>query len=216
MRGDENGVRRVVEDDQKTTRPGSSPKAPSPQRNGPPSNGNSNNVMYRSKVLVVPYVRNSTGPEGSLFLLVKDRKFDEWTFISGTCKKRNMEHPLACATRELREETKDAIDIDLTTWPYRHVAFNTSYYEPSPQQLRNNTDISTTYHVYFLDISTYPRSPSQIVEEFTQVKKIGKQYNENIDIGFFLLKDLHTVKLWKFISHIVLTNVTLKSIIDAL
>lgn len=216
MRGDENGVRRVVD----MTRPGSSPKAPSQQRNGPSnSNNNNNNVMYRSKVLVVPYVRDPKGdPKGGnvLFLLVKDRKFDEWTFISGTCKKRNMEHPLACATRELREETKDAIDIDLTKWPYRHVAFNTSYYEPSPQQLRNHTDISTTYHVYFLDISTYPRSPSQIVEEFTEVKKIGKQYNENIDIGFFLLKDLHTVKLWRFISHIVLTNVTLKSIIDAL
>jgi len=208
MKGDGNGVR-CVDDEEDTTRPSPSPTTPT-SRNGP---SNNNNVLYRSKVLVVPYVRNG---QNVLFLLVKDRKFDEWTFISGTCKKRNMEHPLACATRELREETKDAIDIDLTTWPYRHVAFNTSYYEPSPQQLRNHTDISTTYHVYFLDISTYPRSPSQIVQEFTEVKKIGKHYNENVDIGFFLLKDLHTVKLWRFISHIVLTNVTLKSIIDAL
>jgi len=168
--------------------------------------------------LVIPYVRDPK--DGSVeCLMVKDRKFDEWTFISGTCKKRNMEHPLLCASRELKEETKDAIDLDLHTWPHHHISFDTTYQDVSPKNKKRHapgSSIHTTCHVYFLDIGTYPRSPSFIVNEFAITTKLGKQYNENTDIGFFKHKDFETIRLWKFISHVVMKNVTFRKVFDNL
>lgn len=171
--------------------------------------------MNRSKVLVVPYTRDKDG--NVLFLMVKDRKFDEWTFISGTCKKRNMEHPLLCASRELKEETKDVVDLDLNTWPHHHISFDTMYQDASHSKKKHSANIYTTCHVYFLDIGTYPRSPSFIVNEFMITNKLGKQYNENTDIGFFQHKDFNkSIRLWKFISQVVMKNVTFRKVFDNL
>ena len=99
---------------------------------------------------MIPYVRRPHLEH--LFLLVKDRKYDELTFISGTCRKKCMEHPIQCASRELKEETKQVLDIDLNEWSHRHVVLHTRYYEPEPEE-QPLRDIETTYHLYFVDIT---------------------------------------------------------------
>lgn len=155
----------------------------------------------------MPYVRGDDGKP--LFLAVKDKKFGEWTFISGTCKKKHMEHPMTCAIRELKEETKECVDIDLRSWPHAYMALDTAWND------RSETT-STTYHIYVVDITAYARSPSSIVRGFFDTKKIGKQFNENTNIGFFSYEDLLGLNLWEFISRIVLTNANFQKIISRL
>lgn len=152
-------------------------------------------------MLIVPYAHDAEGK--LIFLLVKDKKFDEWTFISGTCKKRSMEHPIACAIRELKEETKEIVDIDLFTWPHHHISLNTTYEEPCSPCVAES---STTYHIYFIDINAYAKTPDEIAQLFQITKKRGKHFNENNELGFFHLDEFESMKLWKFITHVVMPD----------
>ncbi len=170
--------------------------------------------VRRSKILAIPYVKGDDGKP--LFLAVKDKKFDEWTFVSGTCKKKSMEHPMTCAIRELKEETKECVDIDLHTWPHAYMSLGTTWNEPSSSPTKNQMDVYTTYHIYVLDITEYARSPSSIIHGFFDSKMTGKQFNENTDIGFFSIDDLRHMKLWKFISRIILDNEAFQNIISRL
>jgi 8-oxo-dGTP pyrophosphatase MutT (NUDIX family) len=169
--------------------------------------------LYRSKVLIIPYVKEKGD---ILFLLVKDRKHAEWTFISGTCRKRCMEHPIQCATRELKEETKEIIDIDLNTWPHRHVVIDTTYYEPDPNCSVPEKKIMTTYHIYFVNMTDYPLSSREVVEAFAASGKKGKHFNENSDIDFCTLDMFSKINFWKFITHVVFNDDQFNDIIHSL
>ena len=48
------------------------------------------------------------------FLIVKDKRFKEWTFISGGCRKREVFNPIRCALRELEEETRGILNLKLS------------------------------------------------------------------------------------------------------
>jgi hypothetical protein len=40
------------------------------------------------------------------FLTMRDRRFKEWIFVTGGCRKREITNPLRSALRELEEETR--------------------------------------------------------------------------------------------------------------
>ena len=61
------------------------------------------------KAIAIPVSYNSNGPPK--FLTVRDRRFKDWTFITGGCRKREILNPIRCALRELSEETRGALRI---------------------------------------------------------------------------------------------------------
>ena len=47
-------------------------------------------------------------------LIVHDRRYQEWTFVTGGCRRREVLNPLRCAVRELEEETRGTINLNLS------------------------------------------------------------------------------------------------------
>ena len=144
----------------------------------------------QTKALVVPFYKH--GRLSPKYLFVHDRVHREWGFLSGTCKK--FERPIACALRELREETKNAMNITLTAW--NHVHF--------PLTLRRGA-WTLNYTVYFIDVTNY-KPPTEVCAAFKASTKSGREYNENDDICFATLDQLRGKRLWSVTSQILRTK----------
>lgn len=61
------------------------------------------------KAIAIPVSYNTAGPPK--FCIVKDRRFKDWTFITGGCRKREIDNPIRCALRELCEESRSVIKL---------------------------------------------------------------------------------------------------------
>ena len=70
------------------------------------------------KVLLIPYIRGIGGCR-TRFVVVQHAASSDWTFISGTCEPN--ERPIACALRELAEETLGWVQIGRMPKNTRHV-----------------------------------------------------------------------------------------------
>ena len=57
-------------------------------------------------VLVVPDEKEPTR-----YLTVCDKRWDDWTFVTGGCRKREVGWPIRTALRELEEESRGVIAI---------------------------------------------------------------------------------------------------------
>ena len=56
--------------------------------------------MKKYKSIAIPVSFSGDKPR---FLTVRDRRFKEWIFVTGGCRKREIPNPLRCALRELEE-----------------------------------------------------------------------------------------------------------------
>lgn len=149
--------------------------------------------MERYKAIAIPYLKIN----GTLyFLMVHDRRFKEWTFVTGGCRRNEIGNPLKCALRELEEETRGIIKI--TSGFYTHYRFK--IYDPP---------VTNIYSVYLME---YPlmtlQNQSWYVEMFnkqkelmdTDVIKFRKHYDENDFIEFKALDDIRKIpNLWPMI-----------------
>ena len=99
----------------------------------------------RHKVLAIPVTFTDDKPR---FLTVRDRRFKEWLFISGGCRKREIANPIRCALRELEEETRGTVNIK--SGVYTSYMFEST--ERSPEELKAETEegieVTIIYHVY--------------------------------------------------------------------
>ena len=164
-----------------------------------------NESLTCDSVLVIPFIRKNND---MYFITVLDKQNKEWTFISGTVDKN--EKCDDAVIRELKEETKNCIDIVLTNW--NHKTFQTSYL------IRNKIRI---YKVYMIDITN-----SKLSMLIQYRKKIGncfstntlthKKYNENIDIDIDTLKTFQNKKKWSFMIQILNHHEFIKNIKDIL
>jgi hypothetical protein len=143
-------------------------------------------------VLAIPFiVKNNT-----LYVLsVLDKQFKEWTFISG--KVENNESCNDAVIREVKEETKNCVEIQLTAW--NHKIFTTEYNIRG--KIRN-------FNVYMIDITNIDYTmllhyQKNINGCFKKTKLNGKQFNENLDINFNDLKIfMKRNDLWVFMHQI--------------
>ena len=153
------------------------------------------------KVLVIPYCFI----HGALnFLMVHDKTFEEWTFVSGG--KKVHESVTSCAARELYEETKGVIDISeerfreslFFTIHVMHSAFPNSAFK-----------LHTLYHVYFVNLRFNRDSNMRHVEDmFRASQRTEREMNENDDARFFRYRDIkHIPTTWDFIKEIISMNV---------
>lgn len=156
----------------------------------------------KHKVLVIPYIFKNHIPE---FLIVKDAKFNEWTFISG-CIEKDESYSKA-ASRELLEETKKIININIDNT-------SCSYFETTMIQNK----IKYVYHVYILNlnISGY-NSSKTIINRFRASKLSERKFNENTDIAFKSYSEIYKIdNVWSFIKTTILDNFFFEKMINEL
>jgi ADP-ribose pyrophosphatase YjhB (NUDIX family) len=159
--------------------------------------------IIRQKVLVIPYMKSATGI--LRYLIVKDRVCDEYTFISGCVKKAELVQ--SCAVRELKEETREAVVIQLDRFQIKRFVVETVSREPEEikKDLMKREKIITVYHVFMIDISNY-KSPTELLNTFKTSKKTSKAYNENSEMTFATLDQFKTKKMWSFIRNEILSD----------
>ena len=168
--------------------------------------------MKKYKAIAIPV---SFADDKPRFLTVRDRRFKDWIFVTGGCRRREIFNPLRCALRELEEETRGV--VALKSGEYTEFKFTV---KESP-----TVDLEYNVYVFFVD---YTRSQQQaLVRKFyeekqkTNLKKINKQpikktYDENDYMSFDTLEEFNTRKRWKLIVDNVLKNPEFYSCVSSL
>jgi NUDIX domain len=157
----------------------------------------------RHKVLAIPVTFTDDTPK---FLTVRDRRFKDWLFISGGCRKREVGNPIRCALRELEEETRGTMNIKSGT-------YSTFTFE-SPGE---TPDVTLVYHVFIFFIKINSHEQQKIIREFNnekaivelqKIKKlpIKRTYDENDYMSFDTLDAFNKKKRWDLIVDHVIKN----------
>ncbi len=153
-------------------------------------------MKIQHKVLVVPYLKYK---ECEYYIIVKGRRYQDWTFVSGSVDEQDGSSQRA-VERELFEETKGAINIKLHEW--EHKIFNTMHIE---------NDYIMLYNVYFVDLTGY-KLPHDIVHEFNHSMLRGKIYQENTRMLIASLDYIQKTPLWSFTKKIISEYVMIDSV----
>ena len=155
----------------------------------------------RHKAIAIPVSQVDDVPH---FLVVHDRRYKEWTFVTGGCRRREIFNPLRCAVRELEEETRGTINLKRGSYAYFKFITNT----PEPRDIEDGVDVINHYHVYVFDMPMTPIEHRHIVRRFTEEKKkmegqlvpFRKNYDENDDCKFENLESISKINnLWPMI-----------------
>jgi|TARA_B110000003_G_scaffold276474_1_gene323159 8-oxo-dGTP pyrophosphatase MutT (NUDIX family) len=168
--------------------------------------------MKKYKAIAIPV---SFADEKPKFLTVRDRRFKDWIFVTGGCRRREIFNPLRCALRELEEETRGV--VALKNGEYTEFKFTV---KESP-----TVDLEYNVFVFFVDY-TKPQQQT-LVRKFyeekqkTNLKKINKQpikktFDENDYMSFDTLEEFNTRKRWKLIVDNVLRNPEFYSCVSSL
>lgn len=168
----------------------------------------------RHKCIVIPIIRT---PTGNRILTVRDKRFKEWTFITGGCRKREVADPIKCALRELDEETRSSFNI--TGELYKYFKFTTKL--RSPEELerdrREGLEVTCTHHVYVFIQTMTTQECESVVRNFNYEKDktenkrrnkipIKKAFDENDILSFDTYPEFMQRNVWPFITHTVLCN----------
>ena len=145
------------------------------------------------------------------FLIVHDRRYREWTFVTGGCRRREIYNPLRCAVRELEEETRGIINLKRGSYSYFKFTTNT----PEPRDVEDGVDVINHYHVYIFDLPMTSLDQTTVVKRFTEEKKkmegaevpFRKNYDENDECRFESLDSISNCQnLWPMIRKHVIGN----------
>jgi len=158
--------------------------------------------MKKYKAIAIPVTFTGDKPK---FLTVRDRRFKDWIFVTGGCRRREIVNPIRCALRELEEETRGV--ISLKKGQYSDFKF---VVKESP-----GVDLEYNVFIFFVDYTT--QQQSELIKKFndekqkTNLKKIQKQpykrtYDENDFMNFETLTEFNTKKQWDRIVKNVLNN----------
>lgn len=155
--------------------------------------------MKKYKSIAIPLIHSEDVPR---FLTVRDRRFKDWIFVTGGCKRREIYNPLKCALRELEEETRGLINIK--EGEYTHYSFI----------VKETSQIELEYNVFIFHIKISRSKQFDIVKQFDDERikmnqhKIPykKAYDENDLLSFDTLKEFNVKKRWDRIIKNVIQN----------
>lgn len=161
---------------------------------------------YRYKSIVVPYIETRYNNRTyTSYVLVKDAKFNEYTFVVGGCKKN--EQTTTCALRELKEETRGVFgDISKHALD---VGFQFDSKERSTAERKKDdiegVDVTMRYTVYYLRLDMKKTSFIDLRERFANMRPKKAENNETSDIVLKTKSELEeSEKLWRFMKERVL------------
>ena len=164
----------------------------------------------RHKAIVIPRC-------GDRFLTVRDSRHQEWIFVTGGCKKSEINDPLKCGLRELEEETRGVYSI----YSGQYITFQFASDYRSPEELKNDRAegliVSLIYHVFLIDVNLTNEDQMRIIKTFHINKdrmennkrdghRIKRAYDENDDISFDTLEEFNNKIRWKLIIQNVIEN----------
>lgn len=178
----------------------------------------------RHKVLAIPVTFTEDKPR---FLTVRDRRFKEWLFISGGCRKREVINPIRCALRELEEETRGVVNVKSGTYTY--YTFETT--ERSPEELeedkKEGVAVTIVYHVFIFFMKITANEQQDIIHRFNyekakvEIRKrdklpIKRTYDENDFMSFDTLDIFNRKNRWDLIVKKVINNPDFYSALNSL
>jgi len=151
------------------------------------------------------------------FLTMRDRRFKEWLFVTGGCRKREVFNPLRCALRELEEETRGVISLKKGRFSYFKFTTKDRSKEEKENDLRDGIEITLVYHVYIIEYNISRFVQANLINRFnyqkarTEMRKknklpIRRTYDENDFMCFDILEEFKKRKLWELIDNNVIKN----------
>ncbi len=161
------------------------------------------------------------------FLTVRDRRFKEWLFISGGCRKREVLNPIRCALRELEEETRGVVNVK--SGLYTSYTFETT--DRSPEELeedrKEGVHVTIVYHVFIFFMKISAHEQQDIVRKFNYEKAkvelrkkdklpIKRTYDENDFMSFDTLDIFNRKNRWDLIVNKVINNPDFYSALNSL
>ena len=163
----------------------------------------------KHKAIAIPVTFVDDKPR---FLTVRDRRFKEWIFVTGGCRKREVFNPIRCALRELEEETRGVVNIK--SGLYTHFVFET----PEIDEVTTlSTGTTLVYHVFLFFVKINQVEQSLIVQRFNEEKakmetrkrdklSIKRTYDENDFMAFDTLETFARKNRWDMIINKVIKN----------
>ena len=166
---------------------------------------------YRYKSIVIPVIKDA-------YVLVKDAKYNELTFIIGGCKLREIPNTssarfdkdytsyITCALRELKEETRGVfgqVSRDALVPGFKFSSTNRSRAELAKDK-RDGIFVTMLYTVYFLPLDI-PKSKFKFVQDaFHRRTPKNPEEAETSDIVLKTKAELKDAKMWRFMKEHVL------------
>lgn len=168
--------------------------------------------MKKYKSIAIPVSFSGDKPR---FLTVRDRRFKEWIFVTGGCRKREILNPLRCALRELEEETRGI--ISLKNGEYTEFKFT----------VKESPSVELIYNVFIFFVNYKRNEQIEIISKFnnekikTNQKKIAhlpikKTYDENDYLSFDTLEEFNNRRRWDLIVDNIIKNPKFYSCISSL
>jgi hypothetical protein len=166
------------------------------------------NPRERHKAIAVPVTMIN---DRAHMLIVHDRRYKEWTFVTGGCRRREVYNPLRCAIRELHEETRGLIDVK--SGSYTYFRFTTNYKGPGDTEA--DADTVSVYHVYVLDLPMTPIEQKYMIQRFNEEKvkmessqvPFKKNHDENTAIIWDTLEGISgRHDLWILVRECIINN----------
>ena len=171
-------------------------------------------ILEHHKTISIPICLRGSEP---IFLTVRDRRFKDWIFVAGGCRKREICNPIKCALRELEEETRGI--LNLKAGEYSQFTFKTRNRTPAEQahDALNKVDVVYLYHVFifYMDIndSERLRTVKRFNEERLKTEQmkqlnlpIRRAHDENDRMQWDTLENFSKKKQWETIRTHILTN----------
>lgn len=158
--------------------------------------------MKKYKAIAIPVTFAEERPR---FLTVRDKRFKDWIFVTGGCRKREIFNPLRCALRELEEETRGV--INLKHGEYTEFVFT----------VQESPGVDLIYNVYVIYVNYKRPEQLDLIAHFNDEKNktnnkrlanvpIKKTYDENDFMCFDTLEEFNVKKRWDLIIENVIKN----------
>jgi hypothetical protein len=174
-------------------------------------------MSYRNetvhKAIIIPVVRTPI----PRFLTVRDSRHKEWIFVTGGCKKSEIDCPLKCGLRELEEETRGVVNVQSG----KFLEFQFESKNRSPDEIKKDRSdgviVTLIYHVFVIDICVTGEEQESMIQRFHENKSkmdtnkrdgvhIKKAYDENDDISFDTLESFNKKPRWSLIVKNIIEN----------
>ena len=180
-------------------------------------------IEEKHKAIAIPVSLSSDPPK---FLTVRDRRFKEWIFVTGGCRKKEVSNPIYCALRELDEETRGVVNLKNVSYNY----FNFRVRNRTPNELlrdrERGVEVVSVYHVYVIFFNSDESSQRHMIERFNFEKlktdnrkrsnmSIKRTHDENDFMSFDTLQEFVQKPRWDLITNNVLHNPEFKKALDS-
>lgn len=158
--------------------------------------------MKKYKAIAIPVSFVGDKPK---FLTVRDRRFKDWIFVTGGCRKREILNPIRCALRELEEETRGVVSLKNGEYTEFKFTVKESY----------SVDLEYNVFIFFVDydkiqqqnmiMKFYDEKQRMNARKFQKLP-IKKTYDENDFMSFDTLDEFNMRKQWNLIKENVVKN----------